>query len=116
MQQSQSQKRHNTHLLQTMLSDEHAGTLKAGLGVERLELAGDAEHLQRLIILLGRMMHHAEVTVEQRAARIDLERSLEVILGKLELFLAVVDGAESVPGIVVARIGANGMAIAIDGL
>ena len=49
-----------------------------------------------------------EVAVQHRAAGVDLDGSAEVILGQLESLLAEVDGAQTVPGIVVAVVAQDG--------
>ncbi|TYZ64903.1 hypothetical protein PybrP1_001126 [[Pythium] brassicae (nom. inval.)] len=105
-----------SYLLVAVLRDQHVRALEARLRVQRLELARDRQHAQRLVKLARRVEHHAEEAVEQRAARVDRERALEMVLGELELFLPVVDCPEPVPRVVVPRVGPNRVPVAVDRL
>lgn len=68
-------------------------------------------HTGLLCLLIG-VHGHAQITIKRRRARVDLERCLQVLLGKVVLLLSEVDVAQPVPSVVVALVETNSRSVA----
>mmetsp|Transcript_29553 Transcript_29553/g.66731 ORF Transcript_29553/g.66731 Transcript_29553/m.66731 type:complete len:84 (-) Transcript_29553:1981-2232(-) len=82
-----------------------------GLRVPGVKAECPRKSLKSLLCLSVLMLSHAEVTMEHRTHRIQLQSPLKMVFRQLKFLLAKKDSAQAIPGIIVLAVDTYGIPI-----